>query len=228
MLPPHRRRVLALLAADVAGAHRGEDGELERAGGSVGALAKLCHECRDVGVRHRGHVLDRADLAARRKQLVQMAAPPGGIFAVAIAACLGPIEYGLDCGAQATRGCRSAKPERFDSLHDKPGVDCGHRQRRRIRATHTVGGRSRPFCGWRGCAIRRGASPCNRRRPHRRSSSWRLQARWRRAPGGERQADRGPRARARGSSPPMSRAWVTDTPFAKLPSPMNLVLPWIL
>src|SRR3984893_5836891 len=73
-------------------------------------------------------VLDLADLAARRQQLVEMTAPPPRVFAFPVTAHGSPIEDSFDPPPQAARCLGLRLPDRLQGLHYEPDIDRLHRQ----------------------------------------------------------------------------------------------------
>src|SRR5262245_10527313 len=64
--------------------------ELKCSRGRAFLIAKFGHEGADSIVRQRGEMLDTFNLGARRKQLVEMAAPSCRVVAISKAVHLGP------------------------------------------------------------------------------------------------------------------------------------------
>src|SRR6266851_4948882 len=88
-------------AYHLAGPRRGQDQELECPRCDALLLMQLRHEGRDIVIRQRGMMLDLANLATGRQQLIEMAAPARRILAFAIGAHRGPVEDRLDTGLGA-------------------------------------------------------------------------------------------------------------------------------
>src|SRR5215475_9517209 len=77
--------------------------ELKCPRGRTFLTTKFGHEVADLVVWQRSKVLDTFYLGARRKQLIEMAAPSCGIVAIAKVVHLGPRQHGLDTSANTAR-----------------------------------------------------------------------------------------------------------------------------
>lgn len=71
-------------------------GEFERPSRDTLTLAEFDHEIRQFGLRQGGMVLDLLHLATGRKRLIEMAAPAGRVFALAVPRLL-PNSRSLRC-----------------------------------------------------------------------------------------------------------------------------------
>ena len=72
-------------------------------------------------------VLRLSDFADPWQKLVEMTAPAGGVFTLAIAAHGCPIENGFNSAPNAARALGHLVPDRLEHLHDECNIDRVHR-----------------------------------------------------------------------------------------------------
>src|SRR5258708_5341600 len=73
-------------------------------------------------------MLDLVDLASGGQQVVEVAPPPGGVLARAMAVHPRPIQYGFDPAADAASRLVLLGPDRLQDLHHQASVDVVDRQ----------------------------------------------------------------------------------------------------
>src|SRR5262249_56402022 len=89
-----------------AGSTGGQDGEARRQGRDAFGRFQASIDGRYGVDRHGGVMAYLAHFAAGRENLVEMAAPAGGVFALGVAAHLAPVPYALDTTADSdSPGC---------------------------------------------------------------------------------------------------------------------------
>lgn len=133
-------------AAYLARPASGQDRKLHGERGGTFAAGQVHHELGNLTPLQRREISDRRDLVRIGQQVLQMAAPPGRIFALPIFADGGPVDDAFDPSAQAHGRFCLGVPDWPENLHDEVGIDVGNRQgtehRRRV-----VRQRALPLCG---------------------------------------------------------------------------------
>jgi hypothetical protein len=69
---------------------------------------------------------DRGDLRGVREKMIEVAFPPGRIFAGPVAVYSGPVQDALDPSSDARGGFRALVPDGFQDLKDVSVADVGH------------------------------------------------------------------------------------------------------
>lgn len=100
-----------------------KDGELKRSSRDAGRTAQLGHEAEHVAVGHGGMMLDQADLAPRRQELLEMPAPPGRVGACPVAGDRGPRQHAFDPAAKPPGSLGLHGPDRLEDPQYQRCVD---------------------------------------------------------------------------------------------------------
>src|SRR5665213_1849258 len=114
-------------ADDLASPGGGDNREFQRPRRDAVFAPQGDHKFGELHIRKRGVMLYSTDLAASRKEVFKMAAPPRRVLAAPIAARGGPIENRLYPTAHAACGFGFGRPDWLNGLQDHAdvnGVDC--------------------------------------------------------------------------------------------------------
>ena len=129
MLPFHRRRVVPIVAYDVAGAHRGQDQEFEGVGGVSSAGVKLGHERRAARVRQCRVVFDVARILLRAgSRWSRWSRHRAGLSPLRYPRMVAQPSTDFDPATQPARRLRFRRPDRLDHAHHQRHIDVPHRQ----------------------------------------------------------------------------------------------------
>src|SRR5207302_875813 len=120
--------LLRLAADDFARAGRGQNQKLKRACSAPSLAAQVFHEGRQLIVRKRGVMLARFTVERRRQELVQVAAPAGGVLATAVAPDPGVVQDALDAPPDPASGLGLLRPDLLKDAKDQGGVHVLYRQ----------------------------------------------------------------------------------------------------
>ncbi len=73
-------------------------------------------------------VLHPPDFAASRKQVIEVTAPPGGVFAIPKASHFCPIQNSLNATSDSACCFRLRGPKRFNRFHHQTNIDMLNRE----------------------------------------------------------------------------------------------------
>src|SRR5205807_3487137 len=120
--------LLRLAADDFTRAGCGQNQKLKRACSVPALAAQVLHERRKLIVRKRGVMLTRFPVERRGEDLVQVAAPAGGVLATAVAPDPGVVQDALDAPPDPASGLGLLRPDLLKDAKDQGGVHVLDRQ----------------------------------------------------------------------------------------------------
>src|SRR5882672_2223384 len=114
--------LLRLAADDFTRPRGGQNQKLKRASSVAALAAQVLHEGRQLVVGKRGVMLTGFPVKRRRQELVQVAAPAGGILAAPVAPHASVVQDALDAPPNPAGGLGLFRPDRLKDAKDQGGV----------------------------------------------------------------------------------------------------------